>query len=184
MTNLLKVRLSLKGRPIRTYTFNKPDITIGRDPGSDIFLDNTGISREHARIEHTPEGFLVEDQGSANGTFLNDRVVTRELLGHGDVIRIGKFSLWVEVESDRRDREPPPAPATPDVHRGTTILSAEQMIELTRKAQIEEEAAREPSEAAAGAPWMLTRAGAVMAVGAALFLGIFVGVAAALHYLG
>jgi pSer/pThr/pTyr-binding forkhead associated (FHA) protein len=184
MNNLLKIRLSLKGRPIRTYTFNKPEITIGRDPGSDIFLDNTGISREHARVERTSGGFVIEDQGSANGTFLNDRVVTRELLRHEDVVRIGKFSLWVEVGSDRRDRGGSRTPTTSDVHQGTTILSAEQMIELTRKAQLEEESAAAVAEDDAGAPWMLTRTGAGMAVGAALLLGIFVGAAAALHYFG
>jgi len=101
MPNLFKVRVSLKGRPMRAYTFNKKSISIGRDPASDIFLDNTGISRAHARIERTPGGYVVEDLGSANGTFLNEQQIQRDYVGHDDVLRIGKFALWIGLRVER-----------------------------------------------------------------------------------
>ena len=182
MPNLLKVRLSLKGRPIRAFTFNKQSISIGRDPAADIYLDNTGISREHALIDRTPGGYVLEDLGSANGTFLNEMAVTREFLGHDDVIRIGKFSLWMGVETDRRDHLLADKPLSPDTFEGTTILSAQQMLELTRKSQAEEAAAKARELEGARPAWEITRASFVVAVIAALFVGIFLGVAAALHF--
>ena len=182
MPSLLKVRLTLKGRPIRSYTFNKQTISIGRDPASDIFLDNTGISREHALIDRTSDGFVLEDLGSANGTFLNDMAVTRERLGNDDVVRIGKFTLWVGLEGDRRAKLLSPEPLSPNTFEGTMILSAEQMVDLARKSKVKEDEAkwREPERSET---WMLTRASFVMAMIAALFLGISLGVASALRYL-
>jgi len=100
---VLRVRLSLKGRPIRSYTFQQDVITIGRDPEADIFLDNPGISREHVRIERLPKGqYALRDMGSANGTYVNDEPVKSALIYTSDVVRIGKFSMWLGMEQDRR----------------------------------------------------------------------------------
>jgi predicted component of type VI protein secretion system len=138
MPNLLRVRLSLKGRPLRTFTFEQKDVSIGRDPACDICLDNAGISRQHARIERTPGGYVVEDLGSANGTFLNDQPVRREFIGHDDVVQIGKFALWVGVETDRREQtgkgEGGPAPAA---YEGTVVLDPESLLEMQRKSRTE-----------------------------------------------
>lgn len=69
---LIKLRLSLMGRPVRNYTFDKPTIVVGRDPGADVYVDNPGVSRDHFRLEKTDEGeYRVVDLGSANGTFVN-----------------------------------------------------------------------------------------------------------------
>ena len=136
MPNLLRVRLSLKGRPMRSYTFAKKEVSIGRDPDCDIHLENTGISRRHARIERTPGGYVLEDLGSSNGTFLNDEPVGREFLGHDDVVQIGKFALWVGVESDRREspdlRE---NPAPPTAYEGTVVLDPDSLLEMQRKSR-------------------------------------------------
>jgi pSer/pThr/pTyr-binding forkhead associated (FHA) protein len=179
MSNQLRVRLSLKGRPIRTYTFKKQTVSIGRDPSADIFLDNFGISREHAQIDQTPGGYILADLGSANGTFLNEAQITREFLGQDDVVRIGKFSLWVGVEADRREQLLGSVPLSQE----TTVLSTEQMEALTRKAQTEEAAvkAREMKERGASA-WKLSRASFVIAVLATLLLGILLGVAGMLRF--
>jgi pSer/pThr/pTyr-binding forkhead associated (FHA) protein len=185
MPNLLKVRVSLKGRPIRTYTFNKKSVSIGRDPMSDIFLDNTGISRSHARIERTPGGYVVQDLGSANGTFLNDAPVRREYIGHDDVVRIGKFALWMGVESDRRDRALAQTPG-PGAFEGTTVLSPDQLLFMQQKAkkqEIETPGEKPPRPSAPATP-TIGRAGTITAMGAAFLLGLFVGAACTLMYLG
>ena len=144
MATLLNVRLSLKGRPIRSYTFNQKSISIGRDPGSDVFLDNTGISRTHARIELTPGGFMVEDLGSANGTFLNDQPIKRDYIGHNDIVQIGKFAMWVGLDTDRREQTLLSPDATPATLEGTTVLSAQQMMDLQRKSRDEEASFERP----------------------------------------
>jgi predicted component of type VI protein secretion system len=98
----IEVKLSLKGRPIREFVFSEPRVTIGRDPQCHIVLDNPGISRCHAELLREDAGFYINDQESANGTFLNDVPVTRAHLTDGDRIRIGKFLLVLKIGAERQ----------------------------------------------------------------------------------
>lgn len=137
-SNVLKIRLSLKGRPIKTYTFTKETITLGRDPASDIHLNNVNVSREHLRFELSPTGYYsVEDLGSANGTFLNDeRLSHRDYVYNNDVIRVGKYTLWIAFEKDRRAESATPPRVSPEVFQGTTVLSSadlEKMLASSRQ---------------------------------------------------
>ena len=101
--DLIKLRLSLMGRPVRNYTFTKPVISVGRDPGADVYVDNPGVSRDHFRLERVEGGeYQVVDLGSANGTFVNDQMVNSSVVHNNDVVRFGKYTLWVGYESDRR----------------------------------------------------------------------------------
>jgi FHA domain/zinc-ribbon domain len=68
--------------------------TIGRSPDCDIFLDDVTVSRKHAVLLHEDDGaFVIEDQGSLNGTFLNRRRIESGRLEHGDELQIGKYKL-------------------------------------------------------------------------------------------
>jgi pSer/pThr/pTyr-binding forkhead associated (FHA) protein len=64
---------------------------IGRNPECDISIPTDEISRRHAELRPSQDGVMVEDLGSANGTFVNDRRVTRELLKHGDELRFDQL---------------------------------------------------------------------------------------------
>jgi phosphoserine phosphatase RsbU/P len=55
---------------------------IGRDPTCDLMLKKATVSRVHAHLTGSHEKFFVEDAGSANGTFLNGRRITRKTLLH------------------------------------------------------------------------------------------------------
>jgi len=143
--NLLKVRLSLKGRPIRTYLFDKPSVTIGRNPDADIFLDNTGISRDHALIERTPGGYQICDLGSANGTYLNEHPIRQEYLSEDDVVQIGKFALWMAIEGERRDSGGLLGTASPAAYEGTMVLDPDSLMDMQRKSSVEV-AESEPDE--------------------------------------
>jgi predicted component of type VI protein secretion system len=135
---VLRVRLSLKGRPIKSYAFQQDVITIGRDPEADIFLDNPGISREHVRIEKMPNGhFCLKDLGSANGTFLNDEPVQSAMIYSSDVLRIGKFSLWLGIDRDRRmgDRPIEVRRAYSEFAPETMMLSTEELDRLMKSSR-------------------------------------------------
>jgi FHA domain/zinc-ribbon domain len=67
--------------------------TIGRSPDCDIFLDDVTVSRKHAVLVHKDDAFLIEDQGSLNGTFLNRRRIESVRLENGDELQIGKYKL-------------------------------------------------------------------------------------------
>lgn len=167
---LLKIRLSLKGRPIRSYTFSQEHVVVGRDPDADIRLDNAGISRTHLKIERTEEGYFAEDQGSANGTFLNDQPIRRQLLRNEDVIRIGKFSLWFNLEEDRRGTGREAAAVAPA--GATTVLSITELDRLLRVTRAAEPTA---PRAEAPAPAKARPRRALALVSAGLILGFAVG---------
>jgi DNA-binding transcriptional MerR regulator len=59
------------GRTGEVFTLDKPQITIGRSPDCDIFLDDVTVSRRHAVVAGGEGAFTIEDSGSLNGTFLN-----------------------------------------------------------------------------------------------------------------
>jgi predicted component of type VI protein secretion system len=143
---ILKLRLLLKGRPVRTYVFKKDVIRVGRDPESDVFLDNPGVSRDHLKIFLTPHGtYAVEDLGSANGTFINDVIVRRQNILDGDIIRVGKYSLWANYDQDRR-AEGATLKASPTSHEGTTVLSTSELEEVIQQARRAEEGPGGPQE--------------------------------------
>jgi hypothetical protein len=71
---------------------------IGRDATSGIRLEHDEfVSARHARIEPRPEGAMVDDLGSTNGTFVNGSKVKRAKLAKaGDVIKVGATELQVQ----------------------------------------------------------------------------------------
>ena len=143
---LLKIRVTLKGRPVRAFVFKQACVTIGRNPESDIYLDNPGISRDHCKLEMTPSGlYLLHDLNSANGVFVNDLQVTRQPIMNNDVIRVGKYSLWATYEEDRRSESEASRRRATSVVEGTTVLSTTELREMI-------EGAREAEAVPAGAP--------------------------------
>jgi len=62
---------------------------IGRGSDCVIHIDDHSVSRKHARIDPTPQGYLAVDLGSTNGTFVNDQPINQQLLRDGDYVRVG-----------------------------------------------------------------------------------------------
>ncbi len=73
------------------FLLDSNEISIGRSPESDVFLDDVTVSRKHARIERTGNVFSVSDTHSLNGTYVNSVSITSQVLRMGDEIQIGKF---------------------------------------------------------------------------------------------
>jgi hypothetical protein len=65
-------------------------LTVGRSPASDIVLDEPYVSQTHARIVQRGQLFVVEDLGSTNGTFINEKAVTEAPLRLDCRLRIGE----------------------------------------------------------------------------------------------
>ena len=103
----MRILLMINKTVLKEYIIEQIEIIIGRDSGSDIQIDNIGVSREHARITKEqsritkgPGDYFVEDMGSQNGTFVNGQTVSKKLLNTGDEITIGKYFLKVHFEDD------------------------------------------------------------------------------------
>ena len=69
------------------------EITVGRDPSSDILLDDSTVSRTHAVFRRINGNYSVIDAGSLNGTYVNRQRVDSQELKNGDEIILGKFRL-------------------------------------------------------------------------------------------
>ncbi len=81
------------GRAGEHFIPNETRTTIGRSPDCDIFLDDVTVSRGHAVVVKQGESFVLEDEGSLNGTFLNRRRIESAELEDGDELQIGKYRL-------------------------------------------------------------------------------------------
>lgn len=75
------------------FLLNTDQVSAGRHQDSDIFLDDISVSRRHATFTRTPDGTMLTDRGSLNGTYVNRDLVDSTLLRHGDEVQIGKFRL-------------------------------------------------------------------------------------------
>jgi pSer/pThr/pTyr-binding forkhead associated (FHA) protein len=68
-------------------------VSAGRHPDSEIFLDDVTVSRRHAEFRRVPDGYVVADVGSLNGTYVNRDRIDEVALQGGDEVQIGKYRL-------------------------------------------------------------------------------------------
>ena len=90
-------------------------VGLGRDASNRIRLHDTEISRRHAEFCRTPQGYHVRDVGSANGTFVNGRLIGKRLgpdagnelagvalpeheLSDGDALGLGGLTFRVRID--------------------------------------------------------------------------------------
>jgi len=150
-------RLVMKGGPQvgASFELDSPIVSIGRYAGNSIAISDEQVSRHHARLTRTEEGYRVEDLGSVNGSFINDqRLVAARLLVPGDELRLGKdikflYETFTEYDAipafagvepvpDGKFESAPTMPVISD--KGATVY--QKAVELPR------------SRAARGVPWL------------------------------
>jgi ABC-type multidrug transport system ATPase subunit len=79
--------------PARMVQYLGGRLTLGRDPGNDIVLDDPNVSRFHAEVVPGPGAVAVRDLGSSNGTRVNGRLVATAAVVTGAEIGIGPFRI-------------------------------------------------------------------------------------------
>jgi pSer/pThr/pTyr-binding forkhead associated (FHA) protein len=81
------------------------EILIGRKSDADVVLNNQHVSRHHAKLVKTADGYFLQDLGSTHGTFVNEVRVEQHVLKHGDRISLGKDRIDLEyVIGEKRRR--------------------------------------------------------------------------------
>jgi hypothetical protein len=142
-----KLTLLLGRRTLHVYDFKQASITIGRDEQADVRIDNPSVSRRHAEIRLGDGGWVVEDLGSSNGTFLRgNRLQGPQPIGLGDEIGFGKFSIvFGKALAPADGQAPAPAgvarpPATPTAVEGTMHIRPHEVKELLKESDRERRA--------------------------------------------
>ncbi|RPI09521.1 MAG: FHA domain-containing protein, partial [Zetaproteobacteria bacterium] len=97
-----EVLLFVGDRPLGAFSLAAGELTIGRTPGNSIMIDNAGVSRRHAVIRVVGDNAILEDLGSANGTFVRGQRVEEYTLRDGDEISIVKHRLVYRVPKEAR----------------------------------------------------------------------------------
>ncbi|HDL02095.1 MAG TPA: FHA domain-containing protein [candidate division Zixibacteria bacterium] len=117
---------------IERIVTEKKRLSIGRTKENDIVLENRGVSRKHAMLEFNDNAAIVIDNESLNGTFVNNRKISEEILRDDDIITIGKYSLTYHSQSSQ-DTD---AGADFD---GTMVLNTKKQKKLLENDKIEKQ---------------------------------------------
>jgi hypothetical protein len=113
------LEISAYGRQTRGLIVALPagfDAIIGRTDTATLWLDDDGVSREHARLVHDARGVVLTDLGSTNGTHVNGKRINEPvLLRDGDVVNLGPVSALFRAS---RSAQPGHEAAGESVHDG------------------------------------------------------------------
>ena len=81
----------------RTWRISAPSTIIGREEASaDLVLSDSNVSRKHAELSRTENGWVIADLGSTNGTRINGQRISSQELNSGDTITLGLIELQFE----------------------------------------------------------------------------------------
>jgi pSer/pThr/pTyr-binding forkhead associated (FHA) protein len=125
---MLTILLKFNDKLLKTIETDKAAITIGRNADNDIAIDNLSVSKRHATIRNSGGRYFIEDENSTNGTYLNEKLVTSEKLGHKDRLTVGKHTLEILFDKTYTD-----AAGGADNARDTMMLTTEKHKEMLKK---------------------------------------------------
>jgi pSer/pThr/pTyr-binding forkhead associated (FHA) protein len=100
---------TVDGVIVNRFEIDRAGLSFGRAASNQVQIDDTAVSTNHAEIviEESDEGkqvYVIHDNGSTNGTFLNEQKVECQPLRHKDIIRVG-WNNFVFIDEDQRDYE-------------------------------------------------------------------------------
>lgn len=102
-----------------------PNVRIGSSPDNDVVLTDRAVSRRHAEIHMTPNGLLLRDLGSTNGTFINGVQITEAYIPSDAECKLGYSQLLIRQRTEERKVAVPRQD-----HLGELVGSSERMREL------------------------------------------------------
>ena len=95
-----------EGRVDLSFPVSEAGARIGRDSDNHVQLVSPDVSKHHATLVHTGNGWHLRDAGSRNGTFVNGRRVQDAFLHNGDRITVGPYELVFETGAAAADEKP------------------------------------------------------------------------------
>ena len=152
-------------------------VVIGRLAECDLVLTDASISRRHARVERSAEGWVVRDEGSRNGLWSEGERVPVLRLTAGMEFRLGEVALLLESQVDEVELElelelpePATAPAPRTAARPVERASAAATRGLLQYNKVEQREGLVSTDFSQMSGWMKC---AVLAAAVAVFVGLF-----------
>lgn len=90
---MARLSLKLDNDEVGEYWISDTPVTIGRLPENTIQLDNLSVSGRHARIVREEGAFVLYDENSTNGSYVNGQRVSRAVLTSGDTVHVGRHII-------------------------------------------------------------------------------------------
>jgi predicted component of type VI protein secretion system len=127
-----KLFLKFDAAVLKEISLTQGVVTIGRLPDNVIHIDNLAVSGHHAKIYWDQDHYVIEDNNSLNGTFLNNRRISKAALKDQDVVLVGKHTL--SFKDEWHEGAPPAAaertgPALPKME-ATMVLDTKKAKEM------------------------------------------------------
>jgi predicted component of type VI protein secretion system len=147
--------------PGTVFELTKDVSLIGRDVTNDVIVGDAEVSRQHARLTRTPGGYVLEDLGSTNGTFVNgERLVAPRVMNPGDLVALGEtISLTFNATAPEAAATVAQPAATAEPAKGAP-LGAVQPAAQAQPAAPPSPAFEDPGPAKKGRkPWILAGVG-------------------------
>ena len=133
---MAKLFLKFEQAVLKEVSLSQGVVTIGRLPDNVIQIDNLAVSGHHAKIYWDLDKYVVEDNNSLNGTYVNNVRVSKQPLKDGDAVMVGKHTLSFKDEwhsnpgmqgpAQPQKSAPPPMPKL----EHTMVLDTKKMKEM------------------------------------------------------
>src|SRR6266404_222262 len=131
---MAKLILKFDQSVLKEVPLSQGVITIGRLPDNVIHVDNLAVSGHHAKIYWEQDKYIVEDNNSLNGTYLNNRRISKSALKDQDAILVGKHTVTFVDEWKEGGAQPSSAPAIEKTGPALPKMDATMMLD-TKKAK-------------------------------------------------
>ncbi len=106
----------------KTFSIEGKEVTIGSQGDNHCVLNDPTVSRHHAAIEETREGYVLRDLGSTNGTSLSGILIKEAYLEYGSIIGLGNTQLQFVPLEERVEIPPSQEPYFGDVFGGSVEM--------------------------------------------------------------
>lgn len=123
------LQLKFKNTILKEYPITKSPIMIGRENNNDIVIENLSVSRYHIKIHKDENSYVVEDLDSGNGSLLNDKKLTKDVLKDKDEISVGKHTL-VFLDTGMNQIQEGEELATTSLAEQTFLLNAKTLPDI------------------------------------------------------
>lgn len=117
----------------KVYKDLEPPLTVGREEGNDIQLNDERVSRCHFKVQRDNDRLVLTDLDSTNGTKVNGVECQLKILRHGDLVAVGRSLMLVGSESEIAARLAAMGAENPTISREMSSSDASIAVELSQE---------------------------------------------------